>query len=702
MDACFHAWTPALRSSVASAATVANRFRVPISDVFQVRDLFRSDCQAAWIWSLVSVLLLLPLVVVCGLFVSLLVEQGKLSINLSAVERDRFEQLTGLSAGVVPVVGSRPTNSRTELDENVADQGATFRSEAMARRNFEESGILPAVWDSRDQWWGPLVAWAFRHLEWFQSNVLAVISLLMLAVLLASCRSWSLFLLRLNSRRASLISVIAIQKGIHHQVLRLGPEDLDGSGMDLAIRLASKDAEDVRAGLIAWTEAMIRVPLELLCLVAIVSSIHPLLAAQTLLLLVVMWYLLDCEQRDTHARHRLTADRTVNAFRDLIDGFRSARLIRGAGIEQTQQHQYSSQLSRYRQLASDEDVATEQAAHPRTRVVAMSVAVAAFLLFLLATNVMLGQRNMTAASGGIFVTAWGMAVLGVLSLRPHWGKRHATILATENIQRYLQQAPTVGQAVGSRFIQPLSQTLHLDSVSFRMPSGRILLDEIQIRLDAGRTYSLVSINRLEARTLALLLPRFIEPQQGRILFDGEDIAWATLESLRAETIFIGADDPPLFGSVLENIRLGRAEYTPQQVADAAKTAHAHNFIVKLASGYDTILTGSGDSLDAGQRFRISLARAILQNPATLIIEEPSAVLDDDTKALLVDTYDRVCSGRTVFFLPTRLSTVRRSDQIIVLHEGRVAAFGNHANLVSQSSRYQHWEYLNFNEFRNVD
>ena len=246
----------------------------------------------------------------------------------------------------------------------------------------------------------------------------------------------------------------------------------------------------------------------------------------------------------------------------------------------------------------------------------------------------------------------------------------------------------------------MSKTLHFENVKYQTPSGQKILDGVDFKLEVDKCYSITSANPLEARAVALRLPRFIEPREGSVMIDGEDISWVTLESLRAETVFVAADDPPFEGTVFDNIRGGQADLTLQQVTEAAKLTHAHNFIVKLFNGYETVLTSQGDTLDAGQRFRLGLARAIVRNPALLIVEEPWSPLDEDTKTLLVDAYDRICRNRTVIFLPARLSTVRRTDQVIVLHEGKVAAIGPHAKLVSQSPIYRHWEYIHFNEFRN--
>ncbi len=674
-----------------------------LDKIYSRRDLFRGPARLAWVWSILAVLLLLPFVMVCGLFAGLMIERGHLSVELPRADVPRFTALTDLPAGVgvTRPVPLRPPGGEGGFGEGVAATDPVAEPENFVHVSFPEYGILPAVWHSRDRWWGPGLAWLFRRCEWLQSNVLATISLLVVGLLLATARAWCLARHRRECLRAAREAVSAPRRNLHRQVLRLGPEDLDGTGLSLAERLFTTETEDVRRGLAVWIERDTRYPLELACLVAVVLSIQPLLAAQTLLLGGATWYILDTNRRQSEQRRRLAADRAASELQVMVDDFRTARLVRGLGIEQSQHGQFAAQLLRHHDLAVKEDSATEVATHPRTLVVFAACIVAAFLLFLLAMKVLMQQGELTAATGGTFVVAWVLAIATVKALRQRLTARHEAAVAAESIHRYLEQIPAVGQAVGAKFLQPLARTLHFDSVTYRLPHGRALLDGLDLKLEAGRTYSLISVDPLEARSLVSLLPRFIEPQQGRVLFDGEDIAWATLESLRAETVFIGADDPPLAGSVLDNLR-GGGEYTLQQATDAAKTTHAHNFIVKLFNGYETVLTGRDDSLDAGQRFRLALARAILRDPAVLIIEEPRENLDEDTKALLADAYDRICVNRTVFFLPGRLSTVRRSDEVVVLHEGKVAAIGPQSRLVNLSTIYRHWEYLHFNEFRSQE
>ena len=201
--------------------------------------------------------------------------------------------------------------------------------------------------------------------------------------------------------------------------------------------------------------------------------------------------------------------------------------------------------------------------------------------------------------------------------------------------------------------------------------------------------------------MSYLIPRFIEPQSGRVLMDGEDTAWVTLESLRAEAIYVSGNDPCLTGTVKENIQCGDERYSLQEAIAASKEAHAHQFIQNLSQGYETALGQHGEELTVGESFRLGLARALLRKPALLIIEEPEGVLDEDTKTLLEDAYSRIFQNRTVLVIPSRITTLRRVNQVVLIHEGKVEAVDSQSNLLKKSALYRHWEYTRFNQFRHI-
>jgi ATP-binding cassette subfamily B protein len=460
---------------------------------------------------------------------------------------------------------------------------------------------------------------------------------------------------------------------------------------------ACRRRKRVRQSLFEWLHCVSRHPAEVGFLLLAAGSVEWLLTAQWSLFALVGWYMVARSERVAERTRRLAEDRSQAELNQLTAGLGHARLVRGYGMDAVESEQFQTRMDRHLEQQRVQDRIQDNPLWLRLATSLVVSLLAAFLLVLLGAKTL--AEEITLPGAGVFVAAfcWGMASVA------RWWKlpalRSNVAVTADPIWRYLDQMPTVSQAVGAKFLQPLAKTLHMERLTYVAPDRRVMVDHLDLQLKGGRSYALLSLDPLEAKAFAYLLPRFLEPQTGRILFDGEDIAWGTLESLRVETVFVSADDPPLPGTVIENIRAGRADVTLQQATDAAKEARAHHFISRLPQGYETVLSGNDDALDAGQRFRLALARALLRNPSVMIIEEPEAPLDDDSKQLLDDTYNRICENRTVFFLPHRLSTVRRCDDILFFQHGRIEAYGPHALLVKESPLYRHWEYLHFNEFR---
>ncbi|HEY7313476.1 MAG TPA: ATP-binding cassette domain-containing protein, partial [Gemmataceae bacterium] len=236
-------------------------------------------------------------------------------------------------------------------------------------------------------------------------------------------------------------------------------------------------------------------------------------------------------------------------------------------------------------------------------------------------------------------------------------------------------------------------------VSLREPggSGRMLLEEVSLTIPAGQRIGLIGPDDLEKYALVYLIPRLLDPSAGEIRIDEHNLRWVTLDSLRAQIAMVMQNDLVFHDTVANNIGCGDNAYTLGQIIEAAKVAHAHHFIQKLPQGYETPIGELGHSLSVSEQFRIALARAILRDPALLIIEEPEDALDEETKALLDDTWSRVLPGRTVIFLPHRISTIRSCDILFLMHKGRVVASGVHKELLAQNPLYRHLHYLEFNE-----
>jgi ATP-binding cassette subfamily B protein len=220
---------------------------------------------------------------------------------------------------------------------------------------------------------------------------------------------------------------------------------------------------------------------------------------------------------------------------------------------------------------------------------------------------------------------------------------------------------------------------------------------VSLTIPAGQRVGLIGADDLEKHALVYLIPRLLDPTTGEIRIDSHNLRWVTLDSLRAQTATVLMHNLIFHDTVANNIGCGDNAYTLGQIIEAAKVAHAHHFIQKLPQGYETPIGELGHPLSVSEQFRIALARAILRDPALLIIEEPEAALDEDTKALLDDTWARVLPGRTAIFIPHRISTLRSCDSLHLLHKGRVVASGVHKELLAQNPLYRHLHYLEFNE-----
>lgn len=263
----------------------------------------------------------------------------------------------------------------------------------------------------------------------------------------------------------------------------------------------------------------------------------------------------------------------------------------------------------------------------------------------------------------------------------------STLAAAERVFEFLEEDEVIEDAKTPVKLKEVKGRITFENVKFGYNEDKIIINNFSCDIKPGQKVAIVGPTGAGKTTIVKLLMRFYEINDGRILFDGIDIRNFTRKDLRSMFGMVLQDTWLFSGSIMENIRYGRLDATDEEVIEAAKSAHAHRFIMTLPDGYDTIINEEASNISQGQKQLLTIARAILANPKVLILDEATSSVDTRTEILIQKAMDNLMKGKTSFIIAHRLSTIRDADLILVMKDGDIIEKGTHNELLSKGGFY---------------
>jgi subfamily B ATP-binding cassette protein MsbA len=577
---------------------------------------------------------------------------------------------------------SPPTMQKVKAPDTSVKQRMT---DIVFKRNLPEGqrGALINTYDRLQNWW---------HHWWNGDRTEKWKRILTLLMIVFVVRAFAAFFSEYAFQRVGLSTVRDLRNELYeriiHQSHRFFSERSTG---EMVSRLVS-DADAIQAAVSTRLGDLIEESITLVLLIIYVFISNTQLAFLSLIVAPII--ILPIAQfglrlrRTTHRSQERMADIAII----LEETIRGVRIVKAFIMEKFEIQRFRAATSRH--LTSTLKAQKIQAS--TSPVLELLGGICLLLLFWYAHTRIVVTRTMTAGQFLSFVAAIAAMYAPIKKLNRVNLSVNTALSAAERVFRMLDIDNEVKEKPGAIELHSVGRGIRYEQMSFAYNTEPVLR-EINLAIAPGEIVALVGGSGAGKSTLVNLLPRFYDVGSGRITIDGHDVRQVTLHSLRGLMGFVTQEVVLFNDTVRNNIAYGRADAEAARVIDAAKAANAHDFIINLPNGYDTVIGESGVLLSGGQRQRLAIARALFKDPPILILDEATSALDTESERLVQSALNTLMEGRTTLVIAHRLSTIRAADKIVVLDRGQIAEIGGHEELLARRGIYRKLYDLQFLE-----
>ncbi len=523
-----------------------------------------------------------------------------------------------------------------------------------------------------------------RLAEQIQKNRLVVLAAvaglaLFLTILKAATTFAQLYLTHWIGRRV----IMDIRKSIFDHIMAMDMGFFRKRHSGSLLSYLTIDVEVLGSSLFAVLGQVLLEPVTIVVTLAVLFHLYPVLTCFYLLLIPLMILIVGILGRRIRQARTLTQDALGSMNALLQETFSGMPVVKTFSMDGERERKFKTE-NRQVFRTHMKIVKARGVSNTLTDLLA-SIGVAAILMV---GGYFVFQRGMEATSFLVYIF-WLVSLYHPFKrLNKAYNSIQQGMAAMDRVSSIIEVDSEVKEQPSARSLTPLKEEVRFENVSFTYDNETLALKDVSVRVPRARIVALVGPSGAGKSTFVSLIPRFYDPSLGRILLDGCDLREVTLRSLRDQIGLVPQETILFNDTIRANITCGNDSYTQEQIEKAARDAQAHDFIMALPRGYESLIGERGSTLSGGQAQRIAIARAILKNPPILILDEATSALDSESELLIRRALDGLMKNRTVFVIAHRLSTVLHADTILVLEQGRVIDSGRHNELLGRCPLYQ--------------
>ncbi|MBD1364781.1 ABC transporter ATP-binding protein [Mucilaginibacter sp. ZT4R22] len=532
-----------------------------------------------------------------------------------------------------------------------------------------------------------LSGWFKYYLQYFLTNYDRWAALkFVCAVIVVSVFLGNLF--RYISQRIMenlrVYTLLNLRRAVFNNVMNLHMAYFNNERKGDIITKVSSDVQVVQFSVTSTLQVAFKEPLQLVAFLVALFLISVKLTLISLLVIPISGFIISRIVKRLKSQAVAGQESYANMISYLDEALSGIKIIKAFNATDFIKDRFDNENKKYSKI-SKSIAKRQQLASPVSE--SLSITMVAFIMLYGGYMIYNNTSELDPGHFVAYIALFSQLMRPAKALTDSFSNIHSGIAAGERVLALIDEKPAVTDAKNAVVLSSFNDAIQFENVTFAYQEKQVL-SNVNITIPKGKSVALVGPSGGGKSTMMDLIPRFMDPQEGTITVDGQDIKQVTANSLRGLMGVVNQESLLFNDTVYNNIAFGKKDVTPEEVEAAARIANAHHFILETDNGYQTNVGDRGAKLSGGQRQRICIARAVLNNPPIMLLDEATSALDTESEKLVQDALNNLMKNRTSLIIAHRLSTIQNADKIIVLEAGKVIEEGTHQQLLAQNGLYR--------------